>query len=160
MFGLTCSKNSLKVLGGLSFQGLPSFISQEKLAKCSNFPGGCCFTNSPLIFATQNLTILLHATFCISLFGQSLWTLSITKFHLKFPTYSASYFMEILKRKSWVNIVICFSFIKHQNPFFHLAKTAKIQIYNTSAFVMWSCWPFCEAFKNIAFTYIKSDKQS
>ena len=38
--------------------------------------------------------------------------------------------MEILKRKRWVDIVkYCFSFIKHQNSFFHLAKKAKKCIY-------------------------------
>ena len=56
--------------------------------------------------------------------------------------------MEILKRKRWVKIVrYCFSVIKHQNPFFHLAKKQKIQIYNTSVFVRRSLWPFFEAFR-------------
>ena len=45
-------KINLKVLDGISFQVLPSLLSQEELAKCSYF-WRCCFTHSPLIFATQ-----------------------------------------------------------------------------------------------------------
>ena len=116
------------------------------MTKCSYFPRGYCFTHLPFIFTIQSLIILLHGTFCISLFGQSLQTLSNTQFHLKFSTDSESYFMEILKRKRWMNIVrYCFSFIKHQSPFFHLDKTAT-NTNNTSVFVRWSWWPLYEVF--------------
>ena len=60
-------KINLKVTGGLSFQGFTLFLYQKKSGKCLYFPRGCCFTCSPLIFATQSLTILLHVEFCISL---------------------------------------------------------------------------------------------
>ena len=71
-------KENINLKLRLSFQGLPLFPGQGKSAKCSYFPRGCCFTHSPLIFATQSLVILLSVTFCINLFDKNLWTLGIT----------------------------------------------------------------------------------
>ena len=69
------TKINLKVPGGLSCQGLPLFLKQEKLAKCSYF-SRCCSTHFPLIFGTHSLIILLLIKFAF--FGQSLWILGIT----------------------------------------------------------------------------------
>ena len=102
---------------------LPSFLGQEMLAKCSYFWRGCCFTHSPSTFVTRRVIILLCVTLWISLFGWSVWTLSIIWFHLKLCTDIDRYFMEILQRKRHVNTVnYRFSFIKHQYYFFQKLK--------------------------------------
>ena len=93
----------------LFIQGLSSFFNQEKLVKCFYFPKRCCFTYSPLILATQS--------FCINLFGQSLWT-----------TDSERFLMGILKRKgkkhNYITIqcsiggllIVLWSFLPITNP--------------------------------------------
>ena len=62
------------------FQDLPSFLDTEKSAKCNYLVTGCCFIHPPLIFFTDSLIILLQdiAKLCISLLGQSAWTVGIT----------------------------------------------------------------------------------
>ena len=78
-------KINLKVILGLSFEGLHPFRGTDKLAKCTKFSTESCCTHPPLIFVGKSLIISLERIkFCISLFGWSLWKLSIFLFHEKF----------------------------------------------------------------------------
>ena len=49
-------KINLKFPDRFSFQGLPSFLVQEKSVKCSYFPRGCCFTRTlPYLISSKIL---------------------------------------------------------------------------------------------------------
>ena len=91
-------KVNLQVSVELSFQGLPSFLGKEKLAKWTYFATRH-FVHPSLIFATQSLVISLqHIKLCISLFSQSVSTLVITYCHERSSINSESYFAELVSK--------------------------------------------------------------
>ena len=66
-------KENLQVPVKLSFQGRSSSLGKEKSAKCTYIASGCCFIDSPLIFAISSLIISLKLIkLYISLLSQSL----------------------------------------------------------------------------------------
>ena len=61
-------KINLKVILGLSFEGLHPFRGTDKLAKCTKFSTESCCTHPPLIFVGKSLIISLERIkFCICL---------------------------------------------------------------------------------------------
>ena len=91
-------KVNLQVSVELSFQGLPSFLGKEKLAKWTYFAKRH-FVHPSLIFATQSLVISLqHIKLSISLFSQSVSTLVITYCHERSSINSESYFAEVVSK--------------------------------------------------------------
>ena len=106
-----------------AFLSTPTFVPQlRKVSKMFLLSKRMLFYPFSFNFCNSESNHITTRMSCISLFGQSLWTLSITWFRLKFSMDSELFYGNSQKK----NIVrYCFSFIEHQNPFFHLPKKAQ-----------------------------------